>query len=419
VEPGDRVALAAPAGRELAATLHACIRIGAVFVPLPPRAPEAVLSKLVMVSRPKVTPTAGWLDRTSARYVRVPARTPGADDDVCVLYTSGTTGPPRGVRLTLGNHVASATGCAEALGGLRAEDRWLLTLSPHHVGGLAILLRSVLGGQAVSAVPRFDEDTVLAVVEAGATVASLVPAMVVRLLERGGLSALRRPRAILLGGAPAPVSTVREWRELGIAVLPTYGLTETCSQVATAAIGEVADTGLVPHSQVTVRTRRQGGGTAPCGAGEVGEIVVSGAVLSPGYVTGAIAGFSAPHHSFDTGDLGSIDGRGRLTVIGRGDDTIITGGENVHPAEVEATLMEHPAVRDAAVWGRPDARLGSVLEALVVSAGAGPEELRAWCAGRLEPAKVPRRFVNVAELPRNAGGKLLRDRLPISTQGAR
>jgi len=419
VGPGDRVALAAPAGRELAATLHACIRIGAVFVPLPPRAPEAVLSKLVEDSRPKVTLELGWLDRASPRYVRVPARTPGADDDVCVLYTSGTTGPPKGVRLTFANHVTSATGCAEALGGLRAEDRWLLTLSPHHVGGLAILLRSVLGGQTVAVVPRFDEDTVLAVVEAGVTVASLVPTMVVRLLERGGLSALRRPRAILLGGAPAPVSTVREWRELGIAVLPTYGLTETCSQVATAAIGEVADTGLVPHSQVTVRTRRQGGGTAPCGAGEVGEIVVSGAVLSPGYVTGANAGFSAPHHSFDTGDLGSIDGRGRLTVIGRGDDTIITGGENVHPAEVEATLMEHPAVRDAAVWGRPDARLGSVLEALVVSAGAGPEELRAWCAGRLEPAKVPRRFVNVVELPRNAGGKLLRDRLPLATQGSR
>src|SRR3982074_1708455 len=140
----------------------------------------------------------------------------GERGDACVLYTSGTMGEPKGVRLTLANLVASARGCAARLEATD-RDRWLLVLSPHHVGGLSILVRSVISAQPVIAVARFEEPVVLEALEAERpTLVSLVPTMVIRLLAAGGLEALRGPRAILVGGAAAPAGQVRQWAELGL-----------------------------------------------------------------------------------------------------------------------------------------------------------------------------------------------------------
>lgn len=390
LQPGERVAVVEPAGIRFASLLHACLRAGAAMVPLSPTAPEAELERALADCRPRLMVREGELQELPQ-----PAR--GAPQDACVLYTSGTTGEPKGVRLTLANHVASAHGCRQALQAT-SRDRWLLVLPPHHVGGLAVLFRSLLCNQPVVTLARFEERAVLeALRQERPTLLSVVPTMLTRLLDAGGLEALRDLRAILVGGAPAPAEQIRSWAELGLQVCPSYGLTETASQISVVPPGravELAGTaGLVgPQAQVEVSAEA--------------EIVVSGPCLFPGYVNPAA--WPGPQGGrFRTGDLGRLQD-GVLTVLGRRDETIFTGGEKVRPEEVEAVLRAHPRVRDAIVAGQPDQVWGEVVVAWVVAEGVQEAELRAWCRQQLAGFKVPRRWSFVAELPRSQAGKPLR-----------
>jgi O-succinylbenzoic acid--CoA ligase len=203
----------------------------------------------------------------------------------------------------------------------------------------------------------------------------------------------------LVGGAPASAAVVRGWAELGLPVCPTYGMTETCSQVTLVPPGRAAELAgtagtVCPHASIEI---------------EDGEIVVSGPAVSPGYVNPEIAPAPAGGR-FRTGDLGRLDD-GVLTVLGRRDDTIITGGENVRPEEVEAVLRAHPQVADAAVAGRPDQRWGELVAAWVVGEATAEAELDRWCRERLPAFKVPRRWTFVDRLPRSDAGKLERRRL--------
>jgi O-succinylbenzoic acid--CoA ligase len=389
VGPGDRVATLEPAGVRFSALLHGCLRLGAVLVPISPRAPNVEVDRILRDSGPRLLVRDGEVEP-------LPGAVRGEPGDACVLYTSGTMGEPKGVRLTLANLVASARGCATSLAATE-RDRWLLVLSPHHVGGLSILVRSVISAQPVIALARFEEQAVLEALEAERpTLVSLVPTMVTRLLAAGGLEALRGPRGILVGGAAAPAGQVRQWVELGLNVCPSYGLTETSSQVAVVPPGralELAGTsGIVgPHASVEIVE---------------GEIVVSGPALFPGYVNPALE--PRPEEGrFPTGDLGRLED-GVLTVLGRRDDTISTGGENVRPEEVEEVLRSSGAVRDVAVAGLPDPTWGEVVAAWVVAEGTSSRELEAWCRERLPAFKVPRRWHFVPALPRGEGGKLLR-----------
>ena len=386
VLPGQRVATSEPAGAELAAQLHGTLRAGAALVPLDPAAPAAAREAVLAACRPAV-------HLSGAGIAPLPDPDRGPEGDACVLYTSGTSGPPKGVRLTLRNHLASALGCMEGLRSL-PDQTWLLTLGVHHVGGLAILFRSVFCRQPVVTVPRFSEAAVLAALEAERpSLVSLVPAMVERLLAAGGREALAGCHAILVGGAPAPAADVIRWTDLGLTACPSYGLTETCSQVAVVPPGrarEMAGSAGTVHRGARVEI-------------EGGVITVAGPVVSPGYVGSPIA------RPLVTRDLGRVDG-GVLHVLGRADDQIITGGENVSPEEVEAVLRQHPDVSDAAVAGLPDPVYGQVLEAVVVGT-VGPEALVAFARERLPAFKVPRRVRFVPSLPRTAGGKLLRREL--------
>jgi O-succinylbenzoic acid--CoA ligase len=397
VQPGERVAVMEPAGIRFAALLNACLRIGAALLPLSPRGPDAEAHRLLEDSRPRVLVRDGELETLSD-----PA--PGDAGDLCVVYTSGTTGEPKGVRLTFANHAASARGCARLLGATE-RDRWLLVLPPHHVGGLAVFMRSVIVGLPVVTLDRFEEKPVLEALDADRpSLVSLVPTMLVRLLGAGGLEQLRRPRAILLGGAPVTASQVAEWSGLGLNVCPSYGLTESCSQVALVPPGralELAGTAGVVGPQASVEV------LAPDADG-VGEIALQGPAVSPGYVNPRL--HPSPAGRFTTGDLGRLEG-GVLTVFGRRDDTIITGGEKVRPEEVEGVLEANPGVREAAVSGRPDATWGELVTAWVVADGVTEAELDAWCRERLAGHKVPRRWNFLGALPRSEGGKLLRRKL--------
>jgi O-succinylbenzoic acid--CoA ligase len=323
------------------------------------------------------------------------------DATAVVIHTSGTTSAPRLVELTYGNILWSALGSGVALGSDPAE-RWLCTLPLSHVGGLSILLRSAIYATSAILHERFELDrTLQALRSEQITLVSLVATTLARLLDAG----LERPptlRCALTGGGPVGEALVARAREAGVPVALTYGLTEACSQVSTTPVAEL--------TEANGASATTAGPPLFCTRVEIAsdqEILVRGPTVAPGSL-----GMDDWLH---TGDLGSLDERGHLCVTGRKADTIVSGGENVAPAEVEATLEAHEGVLEAAVLGRADAEWGEAVTAIVVArCGAilDEAELRRHCAATLAPYKVPRQFVlSVEPLPRTRSGKLLRREL--------
>jgi o-succinylbenzoate---CoA ligase len=386
VGEGDRVATTLPAGLDLAALLHALPRLGAVLVPVNTRLSAGERARVLELAAPRLVveePPGGDEAEVELRT------TVEADTPHSLLFTSGTTGEPRPVELTFANHAASAEASAARLG-VEPDDRWLCPLPLFHVGGLAVLLRSAIYGTEAIVHERFDAGRVRSALESGqATLTSLVPTMLERLRD-AGLSSAPALRGALLGGGPIPPGLL-DWADgAGIPVLPTYGMTEAASQVATAAPGERRAR---PLPGVELRIEPDG------------EILVRGPMVA----RGALAADGWLH----TGDGGRLDEDGFLHVEGRLKELIVTGGENVSPAEVERVLRSHPAVRDAAVVGVPDPEWGEAVTAFVVLGDpSAAEELREHCRARLAAYKVPKRIEALAELPRNAAGKLMRAELP-------
>ena len=320
-----------------------------------------------------------------------------------VIFTSGTTGQPRGAVLTRAALAASAAASAANLG-WHADDRWLACMPIARVGGLSILTRCLVARRTAVLAEGFDAPTLPATLAAQRiTLASLVPTMLARLLDaHPDWTPPSHLRAVLVGGAEAPAPLLRRAAERGVPVVLTYGMTETCSQVVATPYAER----FAP---------------AGCGTGRVlppaelrvaaGRIEVRGPMLMAGYLG---APPLPPGAWFDTGDLGEMDARGCLTVHARRTDLIVTGGENVYPAEVERALERCPGIAAAAVFGVPDDTWGeTVAAALVFAPGAAPgdEELRAWLRTRLAPHKCPRRVCRVERLPQTAAGKLDREGL--------
>jgi O-succinylbenzoic acid--CoA ligase len=333
-----------------------------------------------------------------------------------ILPTSGTSGMPKLACLSWPAIEASALASAERLGDA-AQGRWLCCLPLYHVGGLALLWRSVVLGGPVRLLPRFDAGTVAGeLVRGDIAGVSLVPTMLRRLLAAWGeRPAPRGLRAVLLGGAAADPELVGRALSHGWPLCPTYGLTEAASQVATAAppppgARQPAPLRALPGTDL--RIARDGGDAAP---GEAGEILVRGPTLMSGYLGDPAASARALADGWlRTGDIGLLDADGGLFVLDRRDDLIVSGGENVYPAEVEAVLLAHPQVADAGVAGVPDADLGSRVEAWVVAAPGALLDaaiLDAYCRQRLAGHKRPRGWHLVEALPRNAAGKLLRRQL--------
>jgi O-succinylbenzoic acid--CoA ligase len=347
---------------EFATELHACILAGRAAIPIDPRLSESERS--IRRARADQPPRPGVLT---------------------LMHTSGTTSSPKPVGLTACNWQANALGSAVLLG-LDTDERWLCVMPLAHVGGLSILLRSTIYATTVVLHERFETEAVLGELMSAArriTLVSLVPTMLSRLLDAG----LRRPptlRWALLGGGPIPTDLLRRAQRAGVPVAPTYGMTEACSQIATFGW---------PLPGVELSTRD-------------GELLVRGPIVAPG----AVAADGWLH----TGDLASFDERGALVIVGRASETIVSGGENVAPAEVEDVLLAHPAVADAGVFGRPDPEWGEAVVAQVVTReglGVAADELRAFCAERLARFKVPKAIELVDSLPRTQSGKLLRRRL--------
>ena len=381
VAAGSRVAIALPPGADFAVALHACLRAGAVAAPVDLRDPGRRPPDCDALIEDPLACTADPL----------PAQPHDLAATAAVVSTSGTTAQPREVPLTYGNFLWSAIGSAVALG-IAPEERWLCTLPLVHVGGLSIVLRSAIYGTTAVVHERFvAEDAVAALMERDITLVSVVATTLRRLLD-AGLADPPALRCALAGGGPVPAALLARARAAGVTVSQTYGLTEACSQVATQAPGEQGVDAGPPLFCTRVWL-----------AGD-GEILVAGPTVSPAVSGGVLA----------TGDLGEIAADGSLRVIGRSSDTIVSGGENVSPSEVEAVLEEHPAVVEAAAFGVADERWGEAVYALVVTRRqVGEAELREHCRGRLAGFKVPKSVLFAQSLPRTASGKLARRRLAV------
>jgi O-succinylbenzoic acid--CoA ligase len=390
VRRGSTVALRMQPSRELVVLIHALMKVGGVLLPLGTRLGDEERAELLERHEPVLDlEDPGELTQAEADMPLLGEHDMG--DVACRVLSSGSSGAPHAVDLTYGNFLWSAVGSAFNIG-VEPEDRWLCCLPLNHIGGLSIVMRSAIYGTAAVLHDGFDVDRVAATLEEGQVgVVSLVTTMLVRLLEAG--ADLSSPRAILVGGGPVPEEPLEEAIGRGATVVQTYGLTETCSQVSTLAPADAKrKLGSAGRPLLTSHLRIRDG-----------EILVQGPTVAPGCLDA--------DGWLHTGDLGRIDEEGFLYVEDRIDDMIVTGGENVVPAEVEKVLLRHPAVADAAVIGRDDPEWQQAVTAVVVlcdGADASPDELRRFCSDSLAPFKVPKRVELAAALPRTPSGKLMR-----------
>jgi O-succinylbenzoic acid--CoA ligase len=430
---GQRVAVLANNSPGIVLLVHAAARARVALVLLNARLTAAELAPQLVLSGPAlVVADASLRDRLAGRGVPpvvatgelareasrcVPLEGTASIDPAAphtVLFTSGTTGSPKAAVLTAGAHLASAR-AANALLSFGRGSRYLCTLPLFHVGGLSVVVRCALAGAALLLEERFDAEVAARALGAGATHASLVAATLARTLDaRGAEPFPETVRAVLVGGGPTPAALLSRATGAGLAVLQTYGLTEAASQVCTERPGEAdGATSGPPIPGTLVRVVDAEGRPMPALA--AGEIEVRGPTLFTGYLDDAQATAAAVRDGWlRTRDLGTLDARGRLTVHARRSDLIVSGGENVYPAEVEAALLSHPDVLEAAVLGRAHETLGQVVIAVVVpraSASFSPPALEAFCRARLAPFKIPREFHRAAELPRTAAGKVDRRKL--------
>lgn len=457
VAENSRVALFSPNRLAYIAFVHALIHLGAILVPLNTRltreelcwqindihatllvseeslseharAIAAHLPELPMAMLYTVSPAPGISDiilhtMDGAHCSETPfAARPFIDLSAtqAIIYTSGTTGHPKGVQITYSMQWWNALGSVLNLG-LHADDCWLACLPLFHIGGLSLLMKNVIYGLSIVLYEKFDEHEINRAICAGSiTLISVVSVMLQRMLDAltDGDREARYPvtlRTVLLGGGPVPRPLLESCAQLNIPVAQTYGLTESCSQAVTLALAEAlrkpgsAGRPLLPV-QLQIR-----GDSGPLPPNQPGVIYLQGPTITPGYADQPELTAAAFQDGwFCTGDLGYLDEEGYLYVLDRRSDLIISGGENVYPAEIESVLQSHPDVAEAGVCGQRDARWGQVPVAFIrLYPGKTTTEdaILAYVRSLLARYKVPRTLYFVDELPHNSAGKLLRREL--------
>jgi long-chain acyl-CoA synthetase len=441
VEPGDRVGLMLPNVPAFPIAFYGALGAGAVVVPMNPllksrevayylgdsgakllfawhaMAGEAAKgaadagAQMIAVDDPAlagvlvdVTPQTAWADAT-------------ADDTAVILYTSGTTGTPKGAQLTHGGLGRNARLTAETLLNNSPDDVIMGCLPLFHVFGLTCGLNAaVTAGGTMTLLPRFDPGKALEIIERDrVTIFEGVPTMYAAMLHLPDADPAKAAtlRLCVSGGAAMPVEILRGFEEkFGCIILEGYGLSETSPVASFNHPDKVRKPGSIGTPVEGVEMRLVGDGGAAVPAGEIGEIAIRGHNVMKGYWGRPEATAEAiPDGWFRTGDLARVDEDGYYFIVDRKKEMIIRGGYNVYPREIEEVLHEHPAVAEAAVIGMPHAELGEEVGAAVAlkpGAAATPEELRAFAKERVAAYKYPRHVWLVAELPKGPTGKILR-----------
>ncbi|MER2090122.1 MAG: o-succinylbenzoate--CoA ligase [Sporosarcina sp.] len=425
---GNRIALLGPSNAEMVFIIHACILAGLEIVMLNSRltkkeieyqlddsgATTVIVSDELksVVSDTAVRQLSFSSLNDSAEQVFVTREIWESDRTITIMYTSGTTGFPKGVRQTAGNHVSSALSSVLNLG-LDEEDVWLCAMPLFHISGFSILVRSVLYGMEVQLHEKFDAVKSAQAVGGGSvtrmSVVSLTLDKVLRELEKENTVAHPSFKTMLAGGGPVPIGYLNRAKALEVPVLQTYGMTETSSQTATLsandAMRKMGSAGKpLFFNQIKIKDTET--------PGHKGEVFIRGPHVTPGYI-GRFSELDPLEDGWlPTGDIGYLDEEGYLYIVDRRSDLIISGGENIYPAEIENILASHPNVREAGVCGIEHLEWGSVPIAFVVMSGElSADDLASFCEERLARYKVPKSFYIVDKLPRNASNKLLRRKL--------
>ena len=418
---GDRVGVQVEKSPVSVLLYLACLRSGAVLVPMNPAYTDAEVDYLVGDAEPAL------FVRDPAEVGAVADRQPEAYDDVdlqpddlaAIVYTSGTTGRPKGAMLSHRNLAANAR-TLHRIWGFRPDDVLLHALPVFHVHGLFVALNTVLvNGTGMVFLPRFDAATVVEQLDR-CTVFMGVPTFYTRLLAEPGFdaAACRNMRLFVSGSAPLLASTHREFEQrTGHRILERYGMTETGMLTSNPLDGERrAGTVGPPLPDVEVRVTHGGSDSDSDDDAEHGDIEVRGPNVFAGYWRRpelAATEFT-PDGFFRTGDVGSFDGDGYLTIAARAKDVIITGGLNVYPKEVEDVLDQLDGVLESAVVGVPDPDFGEAVVAVIVPTAASTRDeaaLRSGARNRLAAYKVPKRVLFLDALPRNSMGKVEKARL--------
>ncbi|GAB5491013.1 MAG: o-succinylbenzoate--CoA ligase [Phototrophicaceae bacterium] len=330
-----------------------------------------------------------------------------------VVHTSGTSGQPKAAMLTYGNVFYSAMASAYRIGHL-PDDRWLCVLPLYHVGGLSILIRAVLYGITVDLREKFDADDINhALTHEPVTLISLVPTMLYRLLDTRSNTWNDSLRLVLLGGAATTPELMQDCIEQNIPVATTYGLSEASSQVATTFPNDAsrkAGTVGKPLMFTQVKIVDENGQSQK--AGDYGEILIKGMTVMQGYYNNPEATAQTLKDGWlHTGDIGYLDDEGDLWLVQRRSDLIITGGENVYPAEVEAILRKNPAIKEVAVVGITDPEWGQQVATAIVlnpEQSTSADEIENYVREQLAGYKIPRIIKFVKQLPLTGSGKIQR-----------
>ncbi len=400
VKSGDVFGIVSPARAEYAVLLMALFRLGAAACPISPRWPPQSIEDAVRRAQCRwvvgldAAPSESAsvlrfedvvkMDAGQASHKHAPRIQAGVP--ATIIFTSGSTGTPKAAVQSYANHYFSAAASNSNLP-VGPGDRWLLSLSLHHVAGLGVFFRCAAGGAAV-VIPPPEESIEDAIERTNVTHVSLVPAQLYRLLDREqGREALKKLKAILVGGGAIPEAMIREADRLCLPIFTTYGLTEMASQVATTRKGDPLDRLLTSGKPLLPDTLR---------IDTDGEILVCGDALFLGYLGAeGLERPLTPDGWFRTGDLGKTDCQGYLSVIGRKDNMFVCGGENVHPEEIEQYLHRIPGLRSAVVVPVPDAKLGAIPVCFMMMEQGFQTDAAALAralAEALPRHKIPRRF---------------------------